>query len=605
MNEYTSLEDLKKMNNLEIFTLCEWLRKTIIENTLRNGGHLGASLGVVELTVALHYVFESPKDKLVWDIGHQAYAHKIITDRKDKFSSMRSENGISGFCDKKESKHDIFNAGHSSTSIAAVLGMAVSEDILNKRKGEIIAIIGDGSLSAGLALESISNAGVLKKRAIIILNDNDTSISQSIGGVREHLVSLKQNGKILLEEDLKEAVQNAFSGKKSNGNIFTNNGCGYIGIVDGYNFDTMVKLFTLIKQSTFNGALVVHIKTEKGKGHEPAKRALDKMHSVSPISLNAKKIEKFTYSTCFAKSIEAEMCRDESVICVSAAMTIGTGLYLVEKKFPDRVFDVGITEQFAVTFSAGMANANAKPYCCIYSTFLQRGYDQVIHDVAVQKLPVRFIIDRAGYVGYDGATHNGAFDIAYLRILPDFIIMSPSTGKDLMRMIKTSSEINDAPCAIRYARGQDADDAVDVDYQSILPIPIGTSNTLQDGKDCCIIAVGNTVKVALDAAGILLREHFIHSTVIDARFIKPIDKNMLIQMSNKHTIIVTVEDGSIGGFGSIVVEELVKINYKGKIVTLCHPDNFLPHASTSLLHRWAGIEADSIVATIDKLIREG
>ena len=594
--------DIKKMSIEELKKLSSDMREFIIENIVKNGGHLGSALGVIELTIALHYIFDSPNDKIIWDIGHQSYAHKILTGRRESFKNIHQKDAISGFCKISESEHDFFGAGHSSTSLAVMLGAIRAAKILGGKE-EVIGIIGDSAIAAGMAFESLNNIKPTEERSFIIVNDNDTSISAALGNLREHFTKLKTNK--LENKNIKKIVSDISERKQNTeNNIFTNLGYGYIGVADGHDLELLINLFKELKESDLKSSVVIHIETEKGKGYPPAKNSPDKMHKINPASSVEKDKSISNYTTCFANTLMEAMKTDKKIVGVSAAMTFGTGLIIPEREFEDRIFDVGISEQCAVTFAASMARSGLKPFCAIYSTFLQRGYDQIIHDVALQSLPVRFAIDRAGFVGTDGPTHNGSFDIAFLRIIPNIVIMSPSNETEMIQMIKTAIEINDRPTAIRYSKYGQIAQTSEKDFKDIKSIEIGKSKTVQKGEECCIICFGHVLEYAVKAGKILQDNEGIKPTIINAMFAKPIDEKKILEISKSHRLIITVEDGSIGGFGSAVLEFLARVCYKGKFVQITQPDCFIDHGSISSMHELSGISTENIVKTINECLKE-
>ena len=604
LDKYRSLTDLKNLSKEELPQLCKEIRDLIRDDAHRNNGHLGSSFGVVELSVALHYVFNSPIDKIIWDTGHQSAPHKILTGRKDYFAKDYPKK-ITVFCDRNESEHDIFGAGHTSTSIAAAFGISSGREIIReikgrnsketKESGEIISIIGDAALGSGMAIESLCNTNNSGKRSIVIINDNQMSICPTVGNLSSHLKELQSKNKILQKKDIKTSIKSAFSKEDVDQNLFRNFGCGYIGIIDGHNIDFMIELFRSIKKDNFTGVLVLHISTEKGMGYNDAVNCEYKMHTISKREDNRQGV---SMTNCFGEAIGYLMSKDKSIACISAAMILGTGLKKVKQKFPNRVFDVGICEQFAVTFAGGLSIEGVRPYCCIYSTFLQRTYGQIIHDIAIQSLPVRFVIDRAGYVGQVGKTHTGSFDISYLRVVPNIVIMSPSDEEDLVGMLKLMNNINDRPSAIRYSKSQYCNN-LDIDrINKINPVELGKALVLKEGKDVCIFALGNMVKNAVEAYKILSENYNIRPTVVNVRFVNPFDIERLNTIASSYKYIITIEDGSIGGMGSLVNEELAKLNYKGKIVNICHPDRFIECGSVKEQQKSSGIDTDSIVNKI-------
>jgi len=548
--------DFRDWSMKDLHALADDLRTETIDAVSVTGGHLGAGLGVVELTVALHYVFDTPADKLIWDVGHQAYPHKILTGRRDRIRTLRQGGGLAGFTKRAESQYDPFGAGHSSTSISAGLGMAVAAK-LQDRPMNVIAVIGDGSISAGMAYEAMNNAGSMDSRLIVILNDNDMSIAPAVGAMSNYLSRVVSSKQYRGARDVAKEVARHFPkpfqtaarraeefarGFVAGGTLFEELGFLYIGPVDGHNLDVLVPILESLRDRPQDGPVLLHCVTEKGKGHPFEKENSEKYHAVQKFDVVTgtqvkKKPNAPSYTAVFANALIAEAKEDESIVAITAAMPSGTGVGTFQQHFPERTFDVGIAEQHAVTFAAGLACEGMKPFCAIYSTFLQRAYDQVVHDVAIQKLPVRFIIDRAGYVGADGQTHCGAFDLAYLGCLPGFTIMAPSDEKELMDMVATAVGIEDGPSAIRYPRGE----GIGVDLaERGTPLPIGKGRIVQEGGKVAILALGNRLQAALKAAE-SLEGHGLPATVADARFAKPIDTDLVDRLATEHEVLVTVE----------------------------------------------------------------
>ncbi len=604
--------DLKKISESKLQEVADELREEMIDVVSVTGGHLGASLGVVELSVALHYIFNTPNDKLVWDVGHQCYPHKILTGRKDKIRTLRQGGGLSGFTKRSESEYDPFGAAHSSTSISSALGMAEANKLSNKNDN-VVAIIGDGAISAGMAYEAMNNAGVSKTKMIVILNDNDMSIARPVGAMGTYLAKLF-SGKIYFSfrETIKlitSAFSKRFSAKAgkaedlfrsvvTGGTLFSSLGFYYIGPIDGHDLNSLIPILKNARDSKYEGPILIHIKTKKGKGYSFAEEAKDNYHGVSKF--NVKTGEQFknssespSYTKIFANTLIQHAKKDSKIIAITAAMPDGTGLDIFRKEFPDRTFDVGIAEQHAVTFAAGLATENFKPYVAIYSTFLQRAYDQVVHDVAIQSLPVRFAIDRAGLVGADGPTHAGSFDITYLSTLPNFIVMAASDEAELVRMINTSKEINDRPCAFRYPRGT----GIGIDLPSINEkIEIGKSRIIQEGKKLAILNFGARLNETLIAAN-SLKKKGVNITIVDARFAKPLDENLIWQLATTHEAIITIEEGSIGGFGSHVGNFLSKkglMDTNLKFRTMMLPDIFIDHDKPENMYKIANLDSTSI-----------
>ena len=552
-------QDLKKLKLSELKTLADELRAELIDAVSVTGGHLGAGLGVVELTIAIHYLFDTPKDRLVWDVGHQAYPHKILTERRDRIRTLRKGGGLSGFTKRSESIYDPFGAAHSSTSISASLGMAVARD-LDDRNNNVIAVIGDGAMSAGMAYEAMNNAGSMKSRLIVILNDNDMSIAPPVGAMRSYLAKLL-SGKTyigfrgflkkiasLFPRSIKTRAarfEEYFRGLAVGGTLFDELGFYYVGTIDGHNFDQLIPVLKNVRDSSHQGPFLVHAITQKGKGYTPAENSEDKYHGVNKFDVVTGAQVKSTVNTpTFTKVYGDTLAKhgeiDSKIVAITGAMPSGTGVDIFAKKFPTRSFDVGIAEQHAVTFAAGLATEGYKPFATIYSTFLQRAYDQVVHDVAIQNLPVRFAIDRAGLVGADGPTHAGSFDITYLATLPNFVVMAPSDEAELVRMINTAATINDRPCAFRYPRGN----GYGVELPSIKEtIEIGKAKVIQEGKQVCLLSLGTRLEECKIAAN-ELKNKGISTTIIDARFAKPLDKELILKSAKNHEVLITIEEGS-------------------------------------------------------------
>ena len=608
--------DIKKLNQSELGKLAHELRAELIDVVSETGGHLGAGLGVVELTIALHYVFETPKDKLIWDVGHQSYPHKILTGRKDRIRTLRQGDGLSGFTKRSESEYDPFGAAHSSTSISSGLGIAVANKLSNK-SNNVISVIGDGAMSAGMAYEAMNNAGSSKTKMIVILNDNDMSIAKPVGAMRSYLAKIL-SGKIYfsLRETIKLIIS-AFSkrfkkkaGKAEDflrsavtgGTLFNSMGFYYIGPIDGHDIDTLVSVFNSVNKIDFEGPIMIHIKTEKGKGYEFAEKSSDKYHGVSKFNVNTgeqfkSKTKIPSYTKVFADTLAKHAVSDSKIIGITAAMPSGTGMDIFGKSFPDRMFDVGIAEQHAVTFAAGLATEGYKPYAAIYSTFLQRAYDQVVHDVAIQSLPVRFAIDRAGLVGADGPTHAGSFDITYLSTLPNFIVMASSDETELVKMINTSVDINNKPSAFRYPRGSGIGTPLPSIHEKL---EIGKGRIVKEGKRIAILNFGARLKECL-LAHEDLKKKGIDITIADARFAKPLDENLIWQLATDHEIIISIEEGSIGGFGSHVSHFLSEKNLLDKNLkfrSMILPDVFLDHNNPEIMYKNAGLDAQSISSKI-------
>ena len=608
--------DLRKLKKNQLKKVSDELREELISVVSETGGHLGAGLGVIELTVAIHYVFNTPKDKLVWDVGHQCYPHKIITGRKSSIRTLRKGGGLSGFTKRSESEYDPFGAAHSSTSISSTLGIAVAKKLSNDNNN-VIAVIGDGAMSAGMAYEAMNNAGVLKSRLIVILNDNEMSIAKPVGAMSKYLVKL-MSGKFYFSfrETVKMVIsafskrfaektaraENLIKGLVSGGTLFSELGFYYIGPIDGHDVDNLVQVLENVKNSNHEGPVLIHAITQKGKGYKPAEESGDKYHGVAKFNVitgeQAKsKSNTQSYTKIFAETLVKHAEQDTKIIGITGAMPSGTGMDIFEKRFPDRMFDVGIAEQHAVTFAAGLASEGYKPYAAIYSTFLQRAYDQVVHDVAIQKLPVRFAIDRAGLVGADGPTHAGSFDITYLATLPNFVVMAASDEAELVRMINTSVDINDRPCAFRYPRGN----GTGVELPSIdEKLEIGKGRVVREGKQVCIVSLGTRLEECKIAAN-NLESKGITTTIVDARFAKPLDEELILRCARQHQMMITIEEGSIGGFGSHVAHLLAEkgIFDKGlKFRSLMLPDIFIDQDTPEKMYDVAGLNAKQITEKI-------
>ena len=609
-------QDLKKLQVSELKTLAEELRAELVDAVSVTGGHLGAGLGVVELTIAIHYLFDTPKDRLVWDVGHQAYPHKILTERRDRIRTLRKGGGLSGFTKRSESIYDPFGAAHSSTSISASLGMAVARD-LDDRNNNVIAVIGDGAMSAGMAYEAMNNAGSMKSRLIVILNDNDMSIAPPVGAMRSYLAKLL-SGKTyigfrgflkkvaaLFPRSIKTRAarfEEYFRGLAVGGTLFDELGFYYVGTIDGHDFDQLIPVLKNVRDSSHKGPFLVHAITQKGKGYKPAENSDDKYHGVNKFDVvTGAQVKSTTNTPAFTKVYGDTLAKhgelDSKIVAITGAMPSGTGVDIFAKKFPTRTFDVGIAEQHAVTFAAGLATEGYKPFATIYSTFLQRAYDQVVHDVAIQNLPVRFAIDRAGLVGADGPTHAGSFDITYLATLPNFVVMAPSDEAELVRMINTAVTINDRPSAFRYPRGN----GYGVELPSIKEtIEIGKARIVQEGKQVCLLSLGTRLEECKIAAN-ELKNKGISTTIIDARFAKPLDEQLILKSANNHEVLITIEEGSIGGFGSHVANLLAEngIFDKGlKFRSMILPDVFIDQDTPERMYDVAGLNAKHIVQKV-------
>jgi len=606
-------EDLRRIPESDLLKVAEELRAETIDAVSVTGGHLGAGLGVVELTVALHYVFDTPRDRLIWDVGHQAYPHKILTGRRDRIRTLRKAGGLSGFTKRAESEYDPFGAAHSSTSISAGLGMAVARDLAGEANN-VVAVIGDGAMSAGMAYEAMNNAGAMHSRLIVILNDNDMSIAPPVGAMSAYLsrllsgrsyLSLRDIGKQLtkrlpksLDRAITRAVEHA-RGYMTGGTLFEELGFYYVGPIDGHNLDHLLPVLKNVRDAEI-GPILVHVVTQKGKGYAPAENSADKYHGVVSFDVvtgaQAKaKANAPSYTKVFGESLAKEARRDDKIVAITAAMPSGTGLDVFAKEFPARTFDVGIAEQHAVTFAAGLATEGYKPFCAIYSTFLQRAYDQVVHDVAIQKLPVRFALDRAGLVGADGPTHAGAFDVAYLGCLPDMVVMAAADEAELVHMVATAAAYDDGPIAFRYPRGEGV--GVEMPDRGV-PLPIGKGRVLRVGDRVAILSLGTRLAEALTAAEDL-QARGLSTTVADARFAKPIDEELVLRLAREHEVLITVEEGSAGGFGAYVLQLLAErgvLDAGLKILPMVLPDRFLDHDTPERMYAAAGLDAAAIVA---------
>ena len=618
--------DLRNFSHDQLKQLADELRAETIDAVSTTGGHLGASLGVVELTVAIHAIFDTPDDRLIWDVGHQCYPHKILTGRRERIRTLRQGGGLSGFTRRAESEYDPFGAAHSSTSISAGLGMAVARDLKNARgikdDRHVIAVIGDGAMSAGMAYEAMNNAGALKSRLIVILNDNDMSIAPPVGAMSAYLSRLLSSNSFLSLRELAARMARRFPkgiertarraeeyarGMLTGGTLFEELGFYYVGPIDGHNLDHLLPILRNLREaeepdSGHAGPILLHVITQKGKGYPPAEASADKLHAVSKFNVITGEQAKAppgppTYTRVFADTLIAEATRDPAIVAVTAAMPSGTGLDRFAKAFPGRIFDVGIAEQHAVTFAAGLATEGIKPFCAIYSTFLQRGYDQVVHDVAIQSLPVRFAIDRAGLVGNDGATHAGSFDLAYLGCLPGFVIMAPADEAELMHMVATSAAIDDGPSAIRYPRGEGTGVTLPPSGEIL---PLGRGRILREGGSVAILSLGTRLAESLKAADELATRG-LKATVADARFMKPLDTALIEQLARHHEVLVTVEEGSQGGFGAAVMHHLAwkgLLDHGLKFRPMVLPDRFIDHESPARQMIEAGLTARDIAATV-------
>ena len=612
--------DLRKFKKENLKQISEELRDELIDVVSETGGHLGAGLGVVELTVALHYVFDTPKDKLVWDVSHQCYPHKIITGRRDRIKTLRKGGGLSGFTKRAESEYDPFGAAHSSTSISSTLGMSVAKKLSNN-KNNVIAVIGDGAMSAGMAYEAMNNAGALKSNLIVVLNDNDMSIARPVGAMSKYLANLLSGKLYFSFRETIKMIISAFSKRFSQkagkaedmlrnmvtgGTLFSELGFYYIGPIDGHDVENLVQIFENVKKSNHQGPVLIHVRTQKGKGYKPAEESGDKYHGVSKFNISTGEQSKSksntpSYTKVFAETLIKHAEQDTKIVGITGAMPSGTGLNLFEKKFPDRTFDVGIAEQHAVTFAAGLATEGYKPYAAIYSTFLQRAYDQVVHDVALQSLPVRFAIDRAGLVGADGPTHAGSFDITYLSTLPNFVVMAASDEAELVKMINTSVEINDRPSAFRYPRGN----GIGVELPSIKEkLLIGKARIIKEGKKVALLNFGTRLEECKKASKQLSLKG-IDCTIIDARFAKPLDEKLIMEVATNHEVLITLEEGSVGGFGSHVMQLLSErgvFDTGLKFRSMILPDIFIDQDTPDKMYEVAGLDNLSIIKKVEETL---
>jgi 1-deoxy-D-xylulose-5-phosphate synthase len=607
--------DIRRLRADQLRQLADELRQETVSAVSVTGGHLGAGLGVVELTVALHYVFDTPRDRLIWDVGHQAYPHKIVTGRRSRIRTLRQEGGLSGFTRRAESEYDPFGAAHSSTSISAALGMAVARD-LSGGNNHVIAVIGDGAMSAGMAYEAMNNAGHLRSRLIVILNDNDMSIAPPTGAMSAHLsrllssrpyVSLRNLGRSFAEvlpRPLEMAAKRAEEfarGMVQGGTLFDELGFYYVGPVDGHNIDHLLPVLRNARDSELDKPILIHAVTRKGKGYPPAENSADKYHGVVKFDVITGKQAKPVanapaYQAVFAKSLIAEAEADDKIVAITAAMPSGTSLDKFAERFPERCFDVGIAEQHGVTFAAGLATEGYKPFAAIYSTFLQRAYDQVVHDVAIQSLPVRFAIDRAGLVGADGATHAGSYDVTYLSCLPGFVVMAAADELELMHMVATAAQIDDRPSAFRYPRGEGV--GIELPARG-KPLEIGKGRILREGTKIALLSLGTRLADCLVAAEDLAAKG-LSTTVADARFVKPLDSDLVRRLAREHEVLITVEEGSVGGFAAHVLQDLSTaglLDHGLKVRPLVLPDRFIDHAAPARQYAEAGLDAPHIVAT--------
>ncbi len=619
LDRVTVPADMKSLSDRELIQLADELRREVISAVSVTGGHLGAGLGVVELTVALHSVFDTPRDRLIWDVAHQSYPHKVLTGRRDRIRSLRQENGLSGFTKRSESPYDPFGAGHSSTSISAALGFAVARDLGGAPEhgiGDAIAVIGDGAMSAGMAFEAMNNAGHLKKRLFVILNDNDMSISTPVGAMSAYLSRLYAGAPF---QELKSAAKGAVSllpfpfqegakrakemlkGMAVGGSLFEELGFSYVGPIDGHDLDQLLPVLRTVKERA-TGPMLIHVITKKGKGYAPAENARDRGHATAPFDVLSGAQKKTpsnapSYTKIFADALLQEAADDDKICAITAAMPDGTGLNLFAERYPSRLFDVGIAEQHAVTFCAALAAGGMKPFCALYSTFLQRGYDQIVHDVAVQRLAVRFAIDRAGLVGADGPTHAGCFDIAFLANLPDFVVMAAADEAELMHMVATAAAINDRPSAFRYPRGEGQ--GVELPERGVA-LEIGKGRIISEGSKVAILSFGTRLGEVQKAAESLAAKG-IMPTIADARFAKPLDRDLILDLVANHEALITIEEGSVGGFGSHVAQLLADegvFDSGLKFRSMVFPDSFIDHASPAAMYAAAAMNAPDIEAKV-------
>ncbi|KGF70505.1 1-deoxy-D-xylulose-5-phosphate synthase [Hoeflea sp. BAL378] len=619
-------EGLRRLSDADLGRLAEELRRDTIAKVAATGGHLGSTLGVIELTVAIHAVFDTPRDKLIWDVGHQAYAHKILTGRREAMAGLRQDGGLSGFTKRSESPYDPFGAAHSSTSISAGLGFAAAR-ALGYGDGDVVAVIGDGAMSAGMAYEAMNNAGALGQRMFVILNDNEMSISPSVGAFAKHLSALCARAPMVgMDVVLKKAAarlpepfktgaaraRQAVGALTGNSSLFEHMGFSYVGPVDGHNLPQLLTILRTLK-SHADGPVLIHAITRKGAGYAPAENSADKYHGVGSFDAKTGTLSKSkpgapAFTRVFADALTDEAARDGSIVAITAAMASGTGLDIFARAHPERMFDVGIAEQHAVTFAAGLAAAGMKPFCAIYSTFLQRAYDQIVHDVALQGLPVRFAIDRAGLVGADGPTHAGAFDVAFLSNLPGFTVMAAADEAELVHMVATAAVHESGPIAFRYPRGEGTGVALP---DRGVPLEIGKGRVIRQGRDIAFLSFGARLGECLAAAD-LLSARGLSTTVADARFAKPLDTGLVEDLARSHDVLITVEEGSSGGFGAAVLRHLAESGHlDGSVAvrTLTLPDRYEPHASPSLMYERSGLTAphlaDAALSSLEKRASRG
>ena len=617
LKKIKSPKDLKNLSLKDLRTLNNELRNYTINTVSKTGGHLGASLGVVELTVALHYVFNTPKDKIIWDVGHQTYPHKILTGRRNKIHTLRKKNGLSGFTKRSESVYDPFGAAHSSTSISANLGVTAARDLLNK-SFDVVSVIGDGAISAGMAFEGLNNIGHLNKNSLIILNDNEMSIAQPVGAMSKYLVNLLssktyENFRDLIKNftkklpnevnDFAKKTEGYIKGYLTGNTLFEELGLNYIGPVDGHNLELLIQLFQKYKEKELHGPVFLHLITEKGKGYAPAESSKDKFHGVSSFDIKTgiqNKSKDKTYTNVVSDTLIKMGRKDKKVVAITAAMPSGTGLDKFQNIYPERFFDVGIAEQHAVTFAGGLATESIKPFVAIYSTFLQRAYDQVIHDIALQSLPVRFLIDRSGFVGADGATHAGSFDLTYLSCLPNFIVMAPSSGEELKNMINFSLSVNNKPTAIRYPRDLVGEYNEKKPFQKL---ELGKGKIVKKGNKIAFLNLGTRLNQVLETSSLVLKKFKIESTIVDMRFAKPIDTSIIKSLIKNHDILITVEENSIGGFSAQVNHFLINtLERSPKVLNFFMKDDFIDQSDINDQYDQSGISPEKIIKKLSSIL---
>ena len=618
LKKIKSPKDLKKLSLKDLRTLNNELRNYTINTVSKTGGHLGASLGVVELTVALHYVFNTPKDKIIWDVGHQTYPHKILTGRRNKIHTLRKKNGLSGFTKRSESVYDPFGAAHSSTSISANLGVTAARDLLNK-SFDVVSVIGDGAISAGMAFEGLNNIGHLNKNSLIILNDNEMSIAQPVGAMSKYLVNLLssktyENFRDLIKNftkklpnevnDFAKKTEGYIKGYLTGNTLFEELGLNYIGPVDGHNLELLIQLFQKYKEKELHGPVFLHLITEKGKGYAPAESSKDKFHGVSSFDIKTgiqNKSKDKTYTNVVSDTLIKMGRKDKKVVAITAAMPSGTGLDKFQNIYPERFFDVGIAEQHAVTFAGGLATESIRPFVAIYSTFLQRAYDQVIHDIALQSLPVRFLIDRSGFVGADGATHAGSFDLTYLSCLPNFIVMAPSSGEELKNMINFSLSVNNKPTAIRYPRDLVGEYNEKKPFQKL---ELGKGKIVKKGNKIAFLNLGTRLNQVLETSSLVLKKFKIESTIVDMRFAKPIDTSIIKSLIKNHDILITVEENSIGGFSAQVNHFLINtLERSPKVLNFFMKDDFIDQSDINDQYDQSGISPEKIIKKLSSILK--